>query len=38
MKWIEKLRTEDWVTVWMSIPLLVLAVCFPKEMPSVPRP
>lgn len=36
MKWIEKLRTEDWVTVWMSIPLLVLAVCFPKEMPSVP--
>ena len=36
MKLIEKLRTEDWVTVWMSIPLLVLAVCFPKAMPSVP--
>ena len=36
MKLIEKLRTEDWVSVWMSIPLLVLAVCFPKAMPSVP--
>ncbi len=35
-KLIEKLRTEDWVTVWVSIPLLLLAVFVPKEVPSVP--
>lgn len=36
MKLLEKLRTEDWVTVWVSIPLLLLAVFAPKAMPSVP--
>ncbi|MDE5707932.1 MAG: putative sulfate exporter family transporter [Alistipes sp.] len=33
---LEKLRTEDWVVVWMSIPLLLLAIFIPKELPSVP--
>ncbi len=32
----EKLRVEDWVVVWMSIPLLVLALLVPEEMPRVP--
>ncbi len=35
-KWIEQLRTEDWVVVLMSIPLLVMAVLFPNNIPSVP--
>ncbi|MCM1151293.1 MAG: putative sulfate exporter family transporter [Alistipes sp.] len=33
---LEKLRTEDWVVVWVSIPLLLLAIFIPKELPSVP--
>lgn len=33
---LEKLRTEDWVTVWVSVPLLLLAIFIPKELPSVP--
>lgn len=32
----EKLRVEDWVVVWVSIPLLLLAALFPSAMPSVP--
>lgn len=35
-KWFEQFRVEDWVTVWVSIPLLILAVLIPKELPSVP--
>lgn len=35
-KWLEQFRVEDWVTVWMAIPLLLLSACFPKEIPSVP--
>jgi len=35
-KWFEQFRAEDWVAVWMSIPLLLLAVFFPREIPSVP--
>lgn len=35
-KFLEKLRTEDWVTVWVSVPLLLLAIFIPKELPSVP--
>lgn len=34
---IEKLRTEDWVTVWMAIPLLFLAGTYAKDIPSVPN-
>ncbi len=33
---IEKLRVEDWVAVWMSIPLLLMALFVPKNMPVVP--
>lgn len=32
----EKLRTEDWVVVWVSIPLLVLALTVPMRLPNVP--
>lgn len=32
----EKLRVEDWVVVWVSIPLLLLAVLIPADLPSVP--
>ena len=32
----ENLRTEDWVTVWMSIPLLLMAFIIPQYIPSVP--
>ena len=32
----EKLRVEDWVVVWVSIPLLLLAALFPAAMPRVP--
>ena len=33
---IEQLRVEDWVVVWVSIPLLLLAVLVPADLPSVP--
>jgi len=33
---LQKLRTEDWVVVWVSVPLLLLAIFIPKELPSVP--
>lgn len=33
---LEKLRVEDWVVVWVSIPLLLLAVLVPTGLPSVP--
>ncbi len=33
---IEKLRTEDWVTVWVAIPLLILAATVPAQIPKVP--
>lgn len=33
---LEKLRVEDWVVVWVSIPLLALAVLVPADLPSVP--
>ena len=32
----EKLRVEDWVVVWVSIPLLLLAALIPADLPSVP--
>ena len=32
----EKLRVEDWVVVWVSIPLLVLAAVAPSALPKVP--
>ena len=32
----EKLRVEDWVVVWVSIPLLLLAALIPAALPSVP--
>ena len=32
----EKLRGEDWVVVWVSIPLLLLAALIPADLPSVP--
>lgn len=35
-QFIEKLRVEDWVTVWLSIPLLLLAIFIPHSVPSVP--
>ncbi len=34
--WLEKLRTEDWVTVWVSVPLLLLAIFIPQQLPRVP--
>ena len=33
---LEKLRVEDWVAVWMSIPLLLLAALIPNLIPNVP--
>ena len=33
---IEKLRVEDWVTVWCAIPLLILAATVPENIPKVP--
>lgn len=33
---LEKLRTEDWVTVWVSVPLLLLALLIPQQLPKVP--
>ena len=35
-KLIEQLRVEDWVVVWVSIPLLLLAALVPADLPSVP--
>ena len=35
-KWIEQFRVEDWVVVWVSIPLLVLAATVPGGLPKVP--
>lgn len=32
----EKLRTEDWTTVWVSIPLLAMALLAASVMPKVP--
>ena len=32
----EQLRVEDWVAVWVSIPLLALALLFPGRLPRVP--
>ncbi len=36
-KLIEKLRSEDWTTVWVSIPLLALALLAASFMPKVPN-
>ena len=33
---LEKLRTEDWVVVWVSVPLLLLAIFVPQQLPRVP--
>ena len=30
----EKLRVEDWVVVWVSIPLLLLAALIPADLPK----
>lgn len=35
-KFYEAIRTEDWVVVWVSIPLLLLAVLCPGRLPAVP--
>lgn len=35
-KLIEQLRVEDWVVVWVSIPLLILAALVPGLLPNVP--
>ena len=35
-QFLEKLRVEDWVTVWLSIPLLLLAIFIPHSVPSIP--
>ena len=35
-KWMEQFRVEDWVVVWVSIPLLLLAALIPADLPSVP--
>ena len=32
----ESLRTEDWVVVWVSIPLLLLSALIPALLPNVP--
>ncbi len=33
----DKLRVEDWVAVWMAIPLLLLAFFVPNLIPEVPK-
>ena len=33
---LEKLRVEDWVVVWVSIPLLALALLIPDRLPGIP--
>lgn len=35
-KWLEQFRVEDWTAVWVSIPLLLLAVLVPKQTPNIP--
>ena len=35
-QWMEQFRVEDWVVVWVSIPLLVLAAVAPSALPKVP--
>lgn len=35
-KWMEQFRVEDWVVVWVSIPLLALAAVAPSALPKVP--
>ena len=35
-KWMEQFRVEDWVVVWVSIPLLALAAIVPVGLPKVP--
>lgn len=35
-KWMEQFRVEDWVVVWVSIPLLALAAIVPAGLPKVP--
>lgn len=35
-KFFDSIRTEDWVTVWVSIPLLTLAATVPASLPRVP--
>ena len=35
-KWMEQFRVEDWVVVWVSIPLLALAAIVPAALPKVP--
>lgn len=32
----EQFRVEDWVVVWVSIPLLALAAVAPSALPKVP--
>ncbi len=36
-KWLEQLKTEDWVVVAVSIPLLAMAVFIPGYLPSIPK-
>lgn len=36
-KWLEQLKTEDWVVVAVSIPLLAMAVFIPAYLPSIPK-
>ena len=33
---LEKLRVEDWVAVWVSVPLLLLSALVPRSLPAVP--
>ncbi len=35
-KTIEKLRVEDWVSVFLSVPLLLIAALFPSIVPKLP--
>ncbi len=35
-KFLEQFRVEDWVVVWVSIPLLLLATLIPTLLPHVP--
>ncbi len=36
-KWLEQLKTEDWVVVAVSIPLLAMAAFIPGYLPSIPK-
>ena len=33
---LEKLRVEDWVAVWVSVPLLLSSALVPRSLPAVP--